>query len=389
MAGANNNPVDEAVEVKRSHDEEEIKNAQGDVAEIKSSVDEAEKAESSLDEAKSSGDEESSADEEDSDRFGHSDDSRSFSRVTASASGALMGKIVGVLPLNDYSNKIFLKTFGLEGKKNPFSEPKGAASLVPPSSIAWRIYKNAISVFIGGITAVILEFAEPRVRDGVWDHTDFRKNPRGRVQRTGLALMLGIYGPADTARKLIERVNRMHKRVKGVTSDGQEYNATDDELLSWVHATANYSFLEAYHRYACRLTREERDEAYAVAVGGGKLYGVKNPCKNEDDVRQFFEEMTVKFEPSPIIDEFLDLMDNTPLLPDAMARYQKLLVRAAIDLVPEHIRKKIKLERPFSATDRFKVEFLASMMDEVVVPASPAAQACARLGISTDVLHGK
>lgn len=70
MAGANNNPVDEAVEVKRSHDEEEIKNAQGDVAEIKSSVDEAEKAESSLDEAKSSGDEESSADEEDSDRFG-------------------------------------------------------------------------------------------------------------------------------------------------------------------------------------------------------------------------------------------------------------------------------------------------------------------------------
>lgn len=48
-------------------------------------------------------------------------------------------------------------------------------------------------MFIGGITAVILEFAEPRVRDGVWDHTDFRKNPRGRVQRTGLALMLGMY----------------------------------------------------------------------------------------------------------------------------------------------------------------------------------------------------
>lgn len=43
-----------------------------------------------------------------------------------------------------------------------------------------------------GIAAFIREFAEPRVHDGVWDHIDFCRNPRGRAQRTGLALMLGM-----------------------------------------------------------------------------------------------------------------------------------------------------------------------------------------------------
>src|SRR4051812_19097806 len=58
-----------------------------------------------------------------------------------------------------------------------FARPIGEAALVTPYSVSWRLSKNALSVFIEGVTAVIMELAEPRVRTGVWEHTTFRVDP--------------------------------------------------------------------------------------------------------------------------------------------------------------------------------------------------------------------
>ena len=66
-----------------------------------------------------------------------------------------------------------------------FSQPVGEAALVSPNSVSWRVFKNPLSLFIGGITAVIMELAEPRVRTGVWEHTNFRVDPIRRLRRTG------------------------------------------------------------------------------------------------------------------------------------------------------------------------------------------------------------
>jgi uncharacterized protein (DUF2236 family) len=57
------------------------------------------------------------------------------------------------------------------GDQSPvdFSRPPGEVALVSPDSVSWRVFKNPLSLFIGGITAVIMELAEPRVRTGVWE----------------------------------------------------------------------------------------------------------------------------------------------------------------------------------------------------------------------------
>ena len=51
-------------------------------------------------------------------------------------------------------------------------------------SVSWRVFKNPLSLFIGGVAAVIMELAEPRVRTGVWEHTTFRLDPIRRLRRT-------------------------------------------------------------------------------------------------------------------------------------------------------------------------------------------------------------
>ena len=42
-----------------------------------------------------------------------------------------------------------------------FSPPVGEAALVPADSVSWRVFKNPLSLFIGGVAAVIMELAEP------------------------------------------------------------------------------------------------------------------------------------------------------------------------------------------------------------------------------------
>jgi ER-bound oxygenase mpaB/B'/Rubber oxygenase, catalytic domain len=140
-----------------------------------------------------------------------------------------------------------------------FSRPTGEAALVSPDSVSWRVFKNPLSLLIGGVTAVIMELAEPRVRTGVWEHTTFRLNPIRRLRRTGLAAMVTIYGARSTAEAMIARVRRIHDRVAGTTPSGEAYCANDPELLKWVQGTAAYGFLQAYNAYVQPLSSSERD----------------------------------------------------------------------------------------------------------------------------------
>jgi uncharacterized protein (DUF2236 family) len=101
-----------------------------------------------------------------------------------------------------------------------FLQPPGEAALVSPDSVSWRVFKNPLSLFVGGVSAVILQLAEPRVRTGVWEHTSFRVNPVVRMRRTGLAAMVTVYGARSTAEPMIARVRRMHDRIAGTTPSG-------------------------------------------------------------------------------------------------------------------------------------------------------------------------
>ncbi|HXI86547.1 MAG TPA: oxygenase MpaB family protein, partial [Parvularculaceae bacterium] len=82
----------------------------------------------------------------------------------------------------DLAAQAFLDAGG--AMKIDFAEPKGEPALVAADSVSWRIFKNPVSLFIGGVAAVLLEFAEPRVRSGVWDHSTFREEPVARLKRT-------------------------------------------------------------------------------------------------------------------------------------------------------------------------------------------------------------
>ena len=245
-----------------------------------------------------------------------------------------------------------------------------------------------MALFVGGVAAVILELAEPRVRTGVWEHSSFRSDPVRRLQRTGLAAMVTVYGARSVAERMIAGVVRRHGAVSGIVPGGEAYHARDPALLTWVHATAAFGFAEAYHRYARPLSREEFDQFYAEGVPAARLYGALDAPASDAGLQALFAAMRGRLEPSPIIFEFLDIMRAAPVFPAPLRPMQRVLVRAAVEIVPGWVRKRLGLTAAHGLRRWGPlVRRLGVLSDRVVLPSGPAAQSCLRLGLPADFLY--
>lgn len=270
-----------------------------------------------------------------------------------------------------------------------FSSPPGERALSDPGSVTWRVFKNPVTVFIGGVTAVILELAEPRVRTGVWEHSRFRKDPVGRLQRTGSAAMVTVYGARSVAEPMIERVARIHASISGVTPCGVAFNAADPALLTWVHATASYGFVAAYREYVRSMGKAEADAYFAEGVTAARLYGAVEAPRSTDEVEALFSAMRDRLESSPILFEFLSILREAPVLPRPLLWMQRMLIRAAVDILPAWARERLALDAGYGLgfMEKSMVRSMAAVADRLVLPGSAPARACTRLGLPPTYLY--
>lgn len=278
-----------------------------------------------------------------------------------------------------------------EGPSIDFSQPHGEEALAAHDSVSWRVFRNPVALFVGGIAAVILELAEPAVRSGVWEHSSFRTNPVIRLQRTGLAAMITVYGARSIAETMIANVVRLHGKVTGKTPDGEIYHANDIDLLNWVQATASFGFVDAYSQYVSPLSGEEVDRFYAEASPAAHLYGALNAPTTDAERQALFEAMRPRLEASPIVLEFLDIMRHAPAFPAPMRPLQRMLIRAAVEMTPDWARELLGLTANYGlrAWERPLVRLVGRLSDRLMLPSSPAVQSCLRLELPADYLYRK
>jgi uncharacterized protein (DUF2236 family) len=278
---------------------------------------------------------------------------------------------------------------GESGRYSDFALPAREEALLSADSLSWRVLKNPIALFVGGTAAVILELAEPAVRAGVWEHSSFRKDPLNRLKRTGLAAMISVYGARSIAEPMIARVVRMHAAVQGTTTAGIVYSANDPRLLTWVHATAAFGFAEAYSQYVRPLSAPNLDDFYHEGAPLSRLYGATDAPRSGLEMRALFESTRPRLAPSPIIFEFLRIMRETAAFPGPLRWLQPMLLRAAVELVPEWLRETLSLSEYYGLRrhERRLVKWAGACADRIVLPSSPAVQSCLRLGLPTTYLY--
>lgn len=276
------------------------------------------------------------------------------------------------------------------GLEFDYSQPVGEPALVAPDSVSWRVFKNPVSLFIGGIAAVILELAEPSVRAGVWDHSTFRAQPLLRMRRTAAAAMMTVYGPRSAAERMIAGVVRAHGRVKGVNHLGEPYEANDPKLLDWVQATASYGFVEAYSQFVAPLSDEEKSRAFREAQVSAHLYGATGAPGSLEAWRALLATFTPALEPSDVLEEFLTVMKAADLETGAPKALQDILIRAAFEIIPSDLRCKLGLEaRRVSRFQRAAVKLAASAAERIPAQSAPPVQASIRLGLAPFYLYDR
>ena len=160
----------------------------------------------------------------------------------------------------------------------------GDPGLCGPDSVSWRVIGD-VSVFVGGIRALLIQAAHPEVVAGVDEHSRYREDPLGRLSRTSFYVTSSTYGARPEVDEAIKLVRSAHQGVSGTSHRGRSYSASAPELAAWVHNTLTDSFLTAYQRFGGRLSTEEADRFVAEQTQVGALLGASPLPTTAGDLR--------------------------------------------------------------------------------------------------------
>jgi uncharacterized protein (DUF2236 family) len=139
-----------------------------------------------------------------------------------------------------------------------------------PGSAAWQINRESV-LYFGGMRALLMQLAHPQVAQGVAEHSSFAQDPFGRALRTFSTISRIVYGDRDAALRAAARMHAIHGGVRG-----ENYAATDPELLFWVLATLIDSTRFAYELYLHALPRKRWQQFYEDCRLAARLFGISD-----------------------------------------------------------------------------------------------------------------
>ncbi|HEU5302392.1 MAG TPA: oxygenase MpaB family protein [Acidimicrobiia bacterium] len=211
-----------------------------------------------------------------------------------------------------------------------------------PDSVAWRVHGD-LSTLTGGLRALLYQTLHPLAMAGVADHSDYRRDPWGRLRRTAQFVAATTYGTSEEAEAAVARVRRVHEHVRGTSPDGRAYSADRPDLLAWVHATEVDSFLAAYRRYGPGLDDAEADRYVDEMAVVARAFGadpVPTSTAELHDVLGSYSLHATRRTRETV--RFL----MVPPLPLAARPTYGLIATAAVELLPWSAQRELRLVVP-------------------------------------------
>ena len=206
-----------------------------------------------------------------------------------------------------------------------------------------RVHGDA-AMFVGGLSALLLQSLHPLAMAGVAGHSDYRGDPWGRLARTSTFLAETTFGTATDAQRAVDRVRGIHTRVRGTAADGRRYHATDPHLLEWVHVAEIDSFLHAHQLYgAAPLSRQGRDDYVADTARVAMALGVSDPPRSQRELTERIEAYRPELESTAAAREAARFLLVTPPLPLIARGPYAVLAASSVAMLPSWARAPLRL----------------------------------------------
>ncbi|MGN9815069.1 oxygenase MpaB family protein [Streptomyces sp. SD11] len=274
---------------------------------------------------------------------------------------------------------LFARVAGPDGPRNRarIHDTPGPRWFGPERPVR-RVHGDA-SMFIGGLSALLLQSLHPLAMAAVAAHSGFRGDPWGRLQRTSTFLATTTYGTAESARLACAQVRSVHERVAGETAEGLAYRASDPHLLGWVHVAEADSFLRAHQRYGRHpLTAEECDGYVADMARVGAALGVVDPPRDRAELAERLDAYRPELRATAQARAAARFLLLNPPLPLIARPPYGVLAANAVSLLPTWATRELGLPR-LAVAENLCVRPLGSAMTAAVrwamTPPPPAATA--------------
>ncbi|MET4131499.1 uncharacterized protein (DUF2236 family) [Porphyrobacter sp. MBR-155] len=208
------------------------------------------------------------------------------------------------------------------------------------------VHADIVGMMTGGVRALLLQMLHPHALQGVLDHSNFREDMHGRLQRTARFIAVTTFGHRDDAMAAIDRVNRIHAKVGGTLPDGSPYEATNPRTLAWVHVTEAQSFLAGYLRHVRPdMQGAQQDEYYRQFAVIARALGADPVPETRAEAEAIFRELRHDLNASPAAREVAQLVltqrpKGTPLA------VQTVMTADAVAMLPDWARTMLRLQRP-------------------------------------------
>ena len=164
----------------------------------------------------------------------------------------------------------------------PLRDPAPDPGLFGPDSVTWVVMREPRLLLAAG-RALLLQAANPLVAQGAIEHSTYKSDPYGRLERTIRWVTVVCFGTTQEAERISGRVSGLHRAVSGTlpaanatprVPAGTPYSAGDAPLLRWVHASFVDTMLVAHDALVGGLSRSERDTFVREWDAVGRLMGL-------------------------------------------------------------------------------------------------------------------
>ncbi len=169
------------------------------------------------------------------------------------------------------------------------------AGLFLPSDAPWVVHGD-LATLIGGIRALLMQALHPGTLSGVATHSRYEQDPLGRLAGTTKWLTVTTFGSTKAIDTEASRVNKMHSVVKGkyknANGESIAYQASDFDLLLWVHIAFTASFLKTHQLYSRKEIPGGADNYVSLWSKSVTRLGLKNCPMTEQQlnnaIRNFY-----------------------------------------------------------------------------------------------------
>ena len=181
---------------------------------------------------------------------------------------------------------------------------------------------------MAGLRALLVQALHPLAMAGVDQHSDWRRDPVGRLAATSSYLATVSFGDRAAAERAAARVRRIHEHVRGTDPvTGRAYAASDPALLLWVHAVLVESNVATCQLFGTPLIPQDCDRYVGEMAVAAELVGVPAALipSSAGELQQYLSSVRSELRCTPAAAEAAAyLLDPPGLDPDVAEIWQDI-----------------------------------------------------------------